>query len=97
MLQTSWTAFFGAVAILEGIVLAWCAEKMYKVWSKAYAFVRVRLPWQTKNEVTDGIEAEAEAEVEAQPKRGRYRQAAIDARNDYKTVCCCNEMTECFE
>ena len=97
LLQTSWTAFFGVLATVEGIVLAWCAEKMYKVWSKAYAFVRVRLPWQTKNEVTDGIEAEAEAEVEAQPKRGRYRQAAIDARNDYKTVCCCNEMTESFE
>ena len=91
LLQTSWTAIFGVLAAVEGIVLAWCAEKMYKVWSKAYAFVRVRLPWQTKNEVTDGIEAEAEAEVEAQPKRAsRHRQAAIDARNDYKTVCCCN-------
>ena len=93
-----WTAFFGAVAILEGLVLAWGAQHFYQAWSRLYCFVMtVRLPWQTKNEVTDGIEAEAEVEVEAQPKRGRYRQAAIDARNDYKTVCCCNEMTESFE
>ena len=94
-----WTAFFGAVAILEGLVLAWGAQHFYQAWSRLYSFVMtVRLPWQTKNEVTDGIEAEAEAEVEAQPKRAsRHRQAAIDARNDYKTVCCCNEMTESFE
>ena len=94
-----WTAFFGAVAILEGLVLAWGAQHFYQAWSRLYCFVMtVRLPWQTKNEVTDGIEAEAEAEVEAQPKRAsRHRQAAIDARNDYKTVCCCNEMTESFE
>ena len=42
----------------------------------------VRLPWQVKNEVeeTAGIEARTD---EVQPKRGRHRQAAIDARNDY--------------
>ena len=83
LLQTSWTAIFGSVAFLEALVLAWWAEKLYQVWSRLYSFARVRLPWQPKIEV--------EAEVEAQPKRAsRHRQAAIDARNDYKTVCCCN-------
>ena len=83
LLQTSWTAIFGSVAFLEALVLAWWAEKLYQVWSRLYSFVRVRLPWQPKIEV--------EAEVEVQPKRAsRHRQAAIDARNDYKTVCCCN-------
>ena len=83
LLQTSWTAIFGSVAFLEALVLAWWAETLYQVWSRLYSFARVRLPWQPKIEV--------EAEVEAQPKRAsRHRQAAIDARNDYKTVCCCN-------
>ena len=64
-------------------MLAWWAQKLYQVWSRLYGIVvAIRLPRQAKNEVdaTDGIEAKAE--VEAQPKRGRYRQAAIDARND---------------
>ena len=68
--------------MLEGLVLAWGAQRFYKVWSRLYCFVMtVRLPWQAKNEVeaTDGIEANAEVEV--QPKRSRPRQAAIDARN----------------
>ena len=71
------------MAALEALVLAWWAEKLYKIWSRLYCFVvAIRLPWQTRAEVgaDDGIEAKAE--VEAQPKRGRYRQAAIDARND---------------
>ena len=77
--------------MLEGLVLAWGAQRFYKAWSRLYCFVMtVRLPWQAKNEATDGIEAKTEVKVEAQPKRGRHRQAAIDARNDYKTVCCCN-------
>ena len=64
-------------------MLAWWAQKLYQVWSRLYGIVvAIRLPWQAKNEVdaTDGIEAKADVEV--QPKRGRYRQAAIDARND---------------
>ena len=71
------------MAILEGLVLAWWAQKLYHVWSRLFLFVMtVRLPWQVKNEVeeTDGIEAKTD---EVQPKRGRHRQAAIDARNDY--------------
>ena len=75
LLQTSWTAIFGSVAVLEALVLAWWAEKLYQVWTKAYAFVRVRLPWQAR--------AEVQAEVEVtRPKRVRHRQAAIDARNE---------------
>ena len=76
LLQTSWTAFFGAVAILEGLVIGWGAQHFYQVWSRLYSFVRVRLPWQPKTEV------EAEVEAEVQPKRDRHRQAAIDARNE---------------
>ena len=71
------------MAILEGLVLAWWAQKLYHVWSRLFLFVMtVRLPWQVKNEVeeTDGFEARTN---EVQPKRGRHRQAAIDARNDY--------------
>ena len=76
LLQTSWTAIFGSVAVLEALVLAWWAEKLYQVWTKAYAFVRVRLPWQTRVEV--------EAEEVTRPKRVRHHhhQAAIDARNE---------------
>ena len=77
LLQTSWTAIFGSVAFLEALVLAWWAEKLYQVWSRLFSFVMtVRLPWQVKTEV------EAEVEAEVQPKRGRHRQAAIDARNE---------------
>ena len=76
LLQTSWTAFFGAMSMLEGLVLAWWAQKFYQVWTKAYAFVRVRLPWQARVKV--------EAEEVTRPKRVRqhHRQAAIDARNE---------------
>ena len=75
-LQTSWTAIFGAVAALEGIVLAWGAQKFYQVWSRLYHFVAaIRLPWQARTEV------EGEVEV-TRPKRVRHRQAAIDARNE---------------
>ena len=77
LLQTSWTAFFGVLATVEGIVLAWCAEKMYKVWSRLYLFMVTRWPWGSK--VTEGVEINP---VEAPPKRGRHRQAAIDARNE---------------
>ena len=77
LLQTSWTAIFGSVAFLEALVLAWGAQKFYQAWSRLFLFVMtVRLPWQVKTEV------EAEVEAEVQPKRGRHRQAAIDARNE---------------
>ena len=77
LLQTSWTAIFGAMSVLEAIVLAWWAEKLYKVWSRLYCFVvAIRLPWQARAVV------EPEVEAEVQPKRGRHRQAAIDARNE---------------
>ena len=76
-LQTSWTAIFGAVAALEGIVLAWGAQKFYQAWTRLYSFVvAIRLPWQARAVV------EPEVEAEVQPKRGRHRQAAIDARNE---------------
>ena len=75
LLQTSWTAFFGAVAILEGLVIGWGAQRFYQVWSRLYAYVSaIRLPWQPKIEV--------EAEEVTRPKRVRHRQAAIDARNE---------------
>ena len=74
-MQTSWTAFFGSVAILEALVLGWWAEKLYRIWSRSYSFVRARLPWQSKAEV----EAEVTA-TEVAPKRTR-RQPAIDARD----------------
>ena len=77
MLQTSWTAFFGAVAILEGLVIGWGAQRFYQVWSRLYAYVSaIRLPWQARSEVEDEAEATPVA-----PKRNR-QQAAIDARND---------------
>ena len=79
MLQTSWTAFFGAVAAFEALVLAWWAQKLYQVWSRLFSFVMtVRLPWQARSEV----EADVEVDAEVQPKRSRPRQAAINARND---------------
>ena len=65
------------MAILEGLVLAWGAQRFYKAWSRLYAYVAViRLPWQARTEVV-----EAEVEV-TRPKRVRHRQAAIDARNE---------------
>ena len=79
MLQTSWTAIFGSVAILEALVLGWWAEKLYKIWSRSYSFVRARLPWQT----------EAEVEAEASPPKNarRPRQAAVEARDAcYKSM-----------
>ena len=76
LLQTPWTAFFGAMSVLEGLVLAWGAQRFYKVWSRLYRFVvAIRLPCQARTEV------EAEVEV-TRPKRVRHRQAAIDARNE---------------
>ena len=67
------------MAILEGLVLAWWAEIIYKVWSRTYSFVRVLLPWQARTEV------QAEVEV-TRPKRVQHRQAAIDARNEYMII-----------
>ena len=78
LLQTSWTAIFGSVAVLEALVLVWWAQKLYQVWTKAYEFVRVRLPWQARAEVKAEDDV---APVEAPPKRGRPQQVAIDARN----------------
>ena len=64
------------MSVLEAIVLAWWAEKLYKVWSRLYCFVvAIRLPWQAR------VVVEAEVEV-TRPKRVRHRQAAIDARNE---------------
>ena len=78
LLQTSWTALCGAVAVLEALVLAWWAEKLYQVWSRLYSFVvAIRLPWQARTEV----EAVAEATpVAVTPKRSR-RQQPVDARD----------------
>jgi len=73
LLQTSWTAFFGAVASLEALVLAWWAEKIHKVWSRVYLFIVTRWPWGTVDD------AEVEPAPVA-PKRAR-RQPAIDARD----------------
>ena len=76
LLQMPWTAFFGVVAILEGLVIGWGAQRFYQVWSRLYAYVMaIRLPWQARNEV----EVEAEATPVA-PKRNQ-RQSAIDARD----------------
>ena len=75
LLQTSWTAIFGSVAILEAIVLAWWAQKLYQVWSRLLSFVMaIHWPWQATNGV--------EVKDEVQPKQVRHRQAAIDARNE---------------
>ena len=76
LLQMPWTAFFGAVAILEGLVIGWGAQRFYQVWSRLYVYVMaIRLPWQARNEV----EIEAEATPVA-PKRNQ-RQSTIDARD----------------
>ena len=76
LLQMPWTAFFGVVAILEGLVIGWGAQRFYQVWSRLYAYVMaIRLPWQARNEV----EVEAEATPVA-PKRNQ-RQSTIDARD----------------
>ena len=77
------------MAILEGLVIAWGAQKFYQAWSRLYCFVTVRLPWFTRNGVETEGQVEAEREVDSK-RAPRHRQAAIDARNDYKTVCCCN-------
>ena len=79
LLQTSWTAIFGAVAILEALVIGWGAQHFYQVWSRLYRFVvAIRLPWQARSKV----EADVEVNAEVQPKRSRPRQAAINARNE---------------
>ena len=77
-LQTSWTAIFGAIAALEGIVLAWGAQKFYHAWTRLFSFVvAIRLPWQAGNEVkTDDV-----APVEAPKRPTRSRQTAIGARD----------------
>ena len=78
LLQTSWTAFFGVLAAVESIVLAWCAEKMYKVWSNLFLFVATRWPWGNVDADVD-VDAETESAPDA-PKRAQ-RQPAIDARD----------------
>ena len=78
LLQTSWTALCGAVAVLEALVLAWWAEKLYQVWSRLYSFVvAIRLPWQARTEAEAVVEA---APVAVTPKRSR-RQQPVDARD----------------
>ena len=63
--------------MLEGLVLAWGAQRFYKAWSRLYFYVTaIRLPWQARSEVEDEAEATPVA-----PKRNR-QQAAIDARNE---------------
>ena len=80
LLQMPWTAFFGAAAILEGLVIAWGAQRFYQAWSRLYGFVTVRLPWQSKTEEVEVEDNEVEPASVA-PKRAR-RQPAIDARNE---------------
>ena len=81
LLQTSWTAIFASVAILEAIVLAWGAQRFYQVWSRLYFYVMaIRLPWQSKTEEVEVEDDEVEPASVA-PKRAR-RQPAIDARNE---------------
>ena len=80
LLQMPWTAFFGAAAILEGLVIAWGAQRFYQAWSRLYGFVTVRLPWQSKTEEVEVEDDEVEPASVA-PKRAR-RQPAIDARNE---------------
>ena len=75
-MQTSWTAFFGAVAALEGLVLVWWSEKIYKVWSGLYLYIATRWPWG----VTGGTGIEEEAATPVAPKRSRRQQPA-DARD----------------
>ena len=76
-MQTSWTAFFGAVAALEGLVLVWWSEKIYQFWSRLYLFIATRWPWG----VTVGEEEEEAKDVQVAPKRSR-RQPAIDNGRD---------------
>ena len=78
-MQASWTGIFGAVAALEGLVLAWWAEKIYKVWSGLYLYIATRWPWC----VTAAAEVEEKAEAtQVAPKRSRrQRQPAINARD----------------
>ena len=66
------------MAILESLVLAWWAEKLYQVWTKAFGFVVAHWPWRSK--ATEGAEI---TPIQSPPKRLRHRQAAIDARNEY--------------
>ena len=80
LLQMPWTAFFGAAAILEGLVIAWGAQRFYQAWSRLYGFVTVRLPWQSKTEEVEVEDDEVEPASVA-PKRA-WRQPAIDARNE---------------
>ena len=80
LLQMPWTAFFGAAAILEGLVMAWGAQRFYQAWSRLYGFVTVWLPWQSKTEEVEVEDNEVEP-VSVAPKRAR-RQPAIDARNE---------------
>ena len=65
--------------MLEGLVLAWGAQRFYQVWTKVFGFVVAHWPWGSK--ATKGVEINS---AEVQPKRGRHRhrQAAIDARNE---------------
>ena len=78
LLQTSWTAIFGAMSVLEGLVLAWGAQRFYQVWSRLYVFVMtIRLPWQARTEVEAVVEA---TPVAVTPKRSR-RQQPVDARD----------------
>ena len=73
-LQTSWTGIFGAVATLEGLVLAWWAEKIYQIWSRLYLFIATRWPWGV------AVGEEEAKDFPVAPKRTR-RQPAIDARD----------------
>ena len=93
MLQTSWTAFFGTVAVLEGLVIGWWAEKIYKIWSRLFARVAsIQWPWLTRNEVEAEGEVKAVIEVIANEK-GQHRQAAIDARDVcYKFIDACAKV-----
>ena len=79
LLQTSWTAFFGTVAVLEGLVIGWWAETIYKIWSRLFARVAsIQWPWLTRS----GVEKEVEVEDDEAVQKRVHRQVAIDARNE---------------
>ena len=77
-MQTSWTAIFGAVAALEGLVLVRWSEKIYKIWSRLYLFIVTRWPWC----VTTAVEAEKKAEVKSIDKKSKANVIEKNTKKD---------------
>ena len=76
-MQTSWTAIFGAVAALESLVLAWGAQKFYRVWTRLFAaIVAIQWPFTIRRGSVESEDVPADA-----PKRPTRRQMAIGARD----------------